>query len=528
MEPTGITTSASMEDELLSQTTTSQQDHDPNGASSHGLADIAAICAASEKLRTLCEPYPSLGMSPSAPHTAASPAAPPPAASPAAALPTATSHAATSGGSGSNLPTCQNCSTSTTPLWRRDEFGSVLCNACGLFLKLHGRPRPISLKTDVIKSRNRVKTMRPDLANKKKLQQQQQQQQAQNFVSTDPNGVDITGQTAAAAAHAAQAARRTSQKSANGHDGSDSPISRTGTPSMYSHSLSSFMVEDPYQTGYVATGEGRATSPLNGDRKMEAPQTHEQLIAHNSSLKTRVSELEVIIELFRGRLSQLEQQEAVARSGQQVAGAEQTQLRSQLEATRESEAQLRAQLEDSHRRENSLKRRLDDLELELKAAQDAREALEERPAKKPRIAEVQIKDEVAAGIEAAAEALLASEVVKPTEPTATEPATAPAVEVPEASEVTQAPEAAQPSEASEVPVVTETADVPVAPEASEVTAAAEPEATETSESKEATKVSEDVEIPDAPPAPEVSATEASASETTEAVEAAEPAIAATA
>ncbi|RSL84868.1 hypothetical protein CEP52_016313 [Fusarium oligoseptatum] len=497
-----------MEDELLSQTTTSQQDHDPNGASSHGLADIAAICAASEKLRTLCEPYPSLGMSPSAPHTAPLPAAPPPAASPAVAPPTATSHAATSGGSGSNLPTCQNCSTSTTPLWRRDEFGSVLCNACGLFLKLHGRPRPISLKTDVIKSRNRVKTMRPDLANKKKLQQQQQQQQAQNFVSTDPNGVDITGQTAAAAAHAAQAARRTSQKSANGHDGSDSPISRTGTPSMYSHSLSSFMVEDPYQTGYVATGEGRATSPLNGDRKMEAPQTHEQLIAHNSSLKTRVSELEVIIELFRGRLSQLEQQEAVARSGQQVAGAEQTQLPTE--------------------EKNSLKRRLDDLELELKAAQDAREALEERPAKKPRIAEVQIKDEVAAGIEAAAEALLASEVVKPTEPTATEPATALAVEVPEASEVTQAPEVAQPSEASEVPVVTETADVPVAPEASEVTAAAEPEATETSESKEATKVSEDVEIPDAPPAPEVSATEASAPETTEAVEAAEPAIAATA
>ena len=59
---------------------------------------------------------------------------------------------------GNLQPVCQNCTTSTTPLWRRDEVGSVLCNACGLFLKLHGTPRPISLKTDVIKSRNRVKT----------------------------------------------------------------------------------------------------------------------------------------------------------------------------------------------------------------------------------------------------------------------------------------------------------------------------------------------------------------------------------
>lgn len=33
----------------------------------------------------------------------------------------------------------------------------MLCNACGLFLKLHGRPRPISLKTDTIKLRNRIK-----------------------------------------------------------------------------------------------------------------------------------------------------------------------------------------------------------------------------------------------------------------------------------------------------------------------------------------------------------------------------------
>ncbi|KAI9261279.1 hypothetical protein EDC94DRAFT_609721 [Helicostylum pulchrum] len=50
---------------------------------------------------------------------------------------------------------CTNCTTTTTPLWRRNPEGHSLCNACGLFLKLHGVVRPLSLKTDVIKKRNR-------------------------------------------------------------------------------------------------------------------------------------------------------------------------------------------------------------------------------------------------------------------------------------------------------------------------------------------------------------------------------------
>ncbi|GAN02876.1 hypothetical protein MAM1_0029d02325 [Mucor ambiguus] len=50
---------------------------------------------------------------------------------------------------------CTNCNTTTTPLWRRNPEGNPLCNACGLFLKLHGVVRPLSLKTDVIKKRNR-------------------------------------------------------------------------------------------------------------------------------------------------------------------------------------------------------------------------------------------------------------------------------------------------------------------------------------------------------------------------------------
>ncbi|TPX17256.1 uncharacterized protein E0L32_012264 [Thyridium curvatum] len=63
--------------------------------------------------------------------------------------------AAGNNGESSAPTTCTNCFTQTTPLWRRNPDGQPLCNACGLFLKLHGVVRPLSLKTDVIKKRNR-------------------------------------------------------------------------------------------------------------------------------------------------------------------------------------------------------------------------------------------------------------------------------------------------------------------------------------------------------------------------------------
>ncbi|KAJ1739841.1 Sodium- and chloride-dependent GABA transporter 1 [Coemansia sp. RSA 989] len=60
---------------------------------------------------------------------------------------------------------CTNCSTTTTPLWRRDPEGKPLCNACGLFFKLHGVTRPLSLKTNVIKKRNRSSNKKSNGAN---------------------------------------------------------------------------------------------------------------------------------------------------------------------------------------------------------------------------------------------------------------------------------------------------------------------------------------------------------------------------
>ena len=60
---------------------------------------------------------------------------------------------------------CENCKTTITPLWRRGIEGQVLCNACGLYFKLHGKVRPLKFKTDVIRKRLRYSGV-----NKKRVQ----------------------------------------------------------------------------------------------------------------------------------------------------------------------------------------------------------------------------------------------------------------------------------------------------------------------------------------------------------------------
>ncbi|KAF4528704.1 hypothetical protein B566_EDAN014272 [Ephemera danica] len=51
--------------------------------------------------------------------------------------------------------TCANCNTTTTTLWRRNNSGEPVCNACGLYFKLHNVNRPLSMKKEGIQTRKR-------------------------------------------------------------------------------------------------------------------------------------------------------------------------------------------------------------------------------------------------------------------------------------------------------------------------------------------------------------------------------------
>ncbi|MCJ1370459.1 hypothetical protein MMC20_001672 [Loxospora ochrophaea] len=254
-------------------------------------------------------------------------------------------------------PVCQNCQTSTTPLWRRDEIGSVLCNACGLFLKLHGRPRPISLKTDVIKSRNRVKNAG------------QGQRKKSLF---DANGLLASRSEAGTPPPSLPGHRRTSQKTSSGaSDRSNSPITRHATPIL--HHPSSIAPQHVFDGASLSEHAFHpspslpslnfrqlspgSTSSLN-DRHLEPPQTYENLLHANTGLKTRVSELEVINDLFRGRVDELE------------ANARRTEM---------MQNQLRQALDESQRRENELKRRIEDLERGTAEFKETELSHEKRP-----------------------------------------------------------------------------------------------------------------------------------------------------
>lgn len=92
-----------------------------------------------------------------------------------------------------DMMSCFNCGTYTTPLWRKDDAGHTVCNACGLYLKLHNEHRPVTMRADVIKKRSRYdeKRGRTSAANSRRTSPQPQ---------GAPSGAGMEGAAAAATA----------------------------------------------------------------------------------------------------------------------------------------------------------------------------------------------------------------------------------------------------------------------------------------------------------------------------------------
>ncbi|KAJ7631829.1 hypothetical protein B0H17DRAFT_1108459 [Mycena rosella] len=52
-------------------------------------------------------------------------------------------------------PKCSHCGTRQTSVWRRSKTGAQVCNACGVYQRLRGKERPLSLRRNKIKPRTK-------------------------------------------------------------------------------------------------------------------------------------------------------------------------------------------------------------------------------------------------------------------------------------------------------------------------------------------------------------------------------------
>ncbi|KAF8147928.1 hypothetical protein K438DRAFT_1531953, partial [Mycena galopus ATCC 62051] len=52
-------------------------------------------------------------------------------------------------------PQCSECGTRKTSVWRRNKDGEQVCNACGVYYRVNGRPRPSTMAPSKVKQRGK-------------------------------------------------------------------------------------------------------------------------------------------------------------------------------------------------------------------------------------------------------------------------------------------------------------------------------------------------------------------------------------
>lgn len=97
--------------------------------------------------------------------------------------------AATNNNMNSKDMSCTNCGTTTTTIWRRNVRGEMVCNACGLYFKLHGVNRPHTMRRDTIHTRRR-RPKGDKSIRKGKSKHQQQQMDVMMTMTNNENSPD--------------------------------------------------------------------------------------------------------------------------------------------------------------------------------------------------------------------------------------------------------------------------------------------------------------------------------------------------
>nr|XP_057902497.1 zinc finger transcription factor Trps1 isoform X1 [Doryrhamphus excisus]XP_057902498.1 zinc finger transcription factor Trps1 isoform X1 [Doryrhamphus excisus]XP_057902499.1 zinc finger transcription factor Trps1 isoform X1 [Doryrhamphus excisus] len=87
---------------------------------------------------------------------------------------------------------CANCLTTKTSLWRKNANGGYVCNACGLYQKLHSTPRPLNIikqnnGEQIIRRRTR-KRLNPDTLPPENPAPKQQRISGEDRVNGDESG----------------------------------------------------------------------------------------------------------------------------------------------------------------------------------------------------------------------------------------------------------------------------------------------------------------------------------------------------
>ncbi|KAL8691538.1 MAG: hypothetical protein Q9218_003262 [Villophora microphyllina] len=198
------------------------------------------------------------------------------------------------------LATLASLAASSSPQLRYVKFRGRCWGVCRSAEMDVARP----LKTDVIKSRNRVRTAIPGQKRK---------------VRKLPDGPNGQPQAENAPPQAPQAQMR--RTSAGHSDPSDSPISRTITPAAQhlsniapqhlfdgaSLSDHNFSVSTSLPSFNIRQPSPGSTSSQHDPHPNSGKPSYERLLQENTELKTRVSELEVINILYKGQVGEQDQ-----------------------------------------------------------------------------------------------------------------------------------------------------------------------------------------------------------------------------